>query len=135
MFKNLVKFFLLPLIRCHVLHVFHRAITCSVCTPKVCTPSGPSDFRPISIVSVLSRAFERILHDHVLEHVHGHNLLSDFQSGFRRGHMHSTTTALFRVTDDLRSVKAESQTIFILHHQGLAQFNLDLVDDMYFIFG
>jgi hypothetical protein len=94
----LVKFFKLPLplICCHVLHVFNHAITSSVFpsmwkvaiiqpVAKVGTPSGPSDFRTISFISVLSKAFERILHDQVLEHVNGRNLLSDFQSGYRCG--------------------------------------------------
>jgi hypothetical protein len=44
---------------------------------KVGTPSGLSDSRPISIFSVLSKAFERILHDQVLEHVNAFNLLSE----------------------------------------------------------
>jgi hypothetical protein len=121
-----VKFIklLLPLICCHVLHVFNHAITSSVFpsmwkvaiirpVAKVGTPSGPSDFRPISIVSVLSKAFERILHDQVLEHVNGRNLLSDFQSGFRRGL--STAIALVKITEDLRSTKAEGKfTVHVL---------------------
>jgi hypothetical protein len=62
-----VKFFklLLPLICCHVLHVFNHAITSSVLpsiwkvaiirpVTKVGTPTGPSDFRSVTIVSVLS---------------------------------------------------------------------------------
>jgi hypothetical protein len=62
-----VKFLklLLPLIGCHVMHVFNHAITSSIFpsmwkvaivrpVAKVGTPSGPSDFRPISVVSVLS---------------------------------------------------------------------------------
>jgi hypothetical protein len=65
---------------------------------KVGIPSGPYDFCPINIVSVLSKAFERILHDQVLEQVNGRNLLSDLQSGFRRGH--SITTVLGRITED-----------------------------------
>jgi hypothetical protein len=100
------------------MHVFNHAITSSVFlsmrkvyyvssvflsivlpVAKVGMPSGPSDFRPISVVSILFKAFERILHDQVLVHVNNHSLLSDFQSGFRRGH--STTTALSRVTEDL----------------------------------
>jgi hypothetical protein len=111
-----VKFlnYLLPLICCHVLHVFNHAITSSVFPSMwkeaiirpvakvgIGTPSGLSDFCPISIVSVLSKAFERILHDQVLEHVNCRNLYSDFQSGFRRGH--STATAFVRVTEDLRT--------------------------------
>jgi hypothetical protein len=48
-----------------------------------------------------------------LEHVNGRNLLSDFQSGFRRGH--STATALVTVTEDLRSAKAEGKvTVHVL---------------------
>jgi hypothetical protein len=43
----------------------------------------------------------------VLKHVNGRNLLSDFQSGFRRGH--STATVLVRVTENFRSVKAEEK--------------------------
>jgi hypothetical protein len=95
-----VQFFklLLPLICCHVLHVFNHAMTSSVFPPlwnvaiirpvdKVGnTLSGPSEFRPIRIVSVLSKAFERILHNQMLEHVNGRILLLDFQSGFKRGH-------------------------------------------------
>jgi hypothetical protein len=42
---------------------------------KVGTPSGPSDFRPISVVSILLKAFQRILHDQVLVHVDNHSLL------------------------------------------------------------
>jgi hypothetical protein len=70
-----VKFLklLLPFICCHVMHVFNHAITSSVFpsmwklaivrpVAKVGTPSGPSDFRPISVVSVLSKTFERILY-------------------------------------------------------------------------
>jgi hypothetical protein len=90
---------------------------------KVGTPSGPSEFRPIIIVSVLSMEFERILHDQVLEHVNGRNLLPDFLSGFRRGH--STTTALVRVTEDLRLAKVTVHVLldfskaFELINQGL----------------
>jgi hypothetical protein len=98
-----------------VLHVFNHAITSSVfpsmwkmaiirSVAKVGTPSGLSDFRPIRNVSVKSKAFERILHDQVLKYVNGRNLLTDFHSGFRRGH--SGVTALVRVTKDLRSPKA-----------------------------
>jgi hypothetical protein len=85
---------------------------------KVGTPSGPSDFRPISIVSILSKAFERFFHDQMLEHVNivnGRNLLSDYQSSFRRGH--STVTALVIVTENLRSAKAgEKVTVHVLRY-------------------
>jgi hypothetical protein len=75
-----VRFFklLLPLICCHVLHVFNHGITSSVFPsmwkvaniwPVAKVGTHLSNFHPISIVSVLSKAFERILHSQVLEHV------------------------------------------------------------------
>jgi hypothetical protein len=90
---------LLPLICCHVLHVFNHAITSSVFL------SFGQLLRLVHLLvlltSVLFKAFECILYDQMLEHVRGRNLLSDLQSSFRRGH--NTATALVRVTEDLRS--------------------------------
>jgi hypothetical protein len=77
---------------------------------KTGTPSGPSDFRLIIIVSFLSKAFERTLHDQVLEHVNGCNLLSDSQFGFTREH--STATVLVSDTKYLRLTKAEEKVNF-----------------------
>jgi hypothetical protein len=57
--------------------------------------------RPITIVSVLSKGFKRLINGQVFAHVDRSGLLSEFQSGFRCGH--STTTALVRVVEDLRS--------------------------------
>jgi hypothetical protein len=102
---------ILPFISGHILHVFNHAITTStfpalwkeaIVRPvaKVQTPTGPSDFRPISILPVFAKAFERVLHDQILAHVTEQGFLTDFQSGFRKGH--STITALVKVTEDLR---------------------------------
>jgi hypothetical protein len=62
---------LLPLIIDHYLHVFNHAISCSVFptlwkngivrpVAKVASPSCPSDFCPITIVSVWFKGFERL---------------------------------------------------------------------------
>jgi hypothetical protein len=85
----------LPLISFHILHIFNHAITSSVFPAqwkiaivrpiaKVTTPKGPSDFRPISIISVFAKAFERLLNDQIKRYGESNNLLSEFQSGFRR---------------------------------------------------
>jgi hypothetical protein len=64
---------------------------------KVGAHSCPLDFRCNRIVSNLSKAFERILHDQVLEHVNGccqiFNLVSD-------------VGAFVRATENLSSAKA-----------------------------
>jgi hypothetical protein len=53
---------------------------------KVASPSCPSNFRPITIVSVSSKSFERLINGQVLAHVDRSGLLSEFQSGFGCGH-------------------------------------------------
>jgi hypothetical protein len=70
-----VKFFklLLPIICCHVFHVFNHAIT-SFCFSFYVE----SSYYPVGSFFLLSKAFESILHDQVLEHVNDCNLLSDF---------------------------------------------------------
>ena len=42
----------------------------------------PYNYRPISILSVLSKIIERHVHDHIYKHLPEHNLLYEYQSGF-----------------------------------------------------
>jgi hypothetical protein len=80
---------------------------------KIASPSCPSDFRPISIVSVLCKGFERLINGQVLTHVDRAGLLSEFQYEFSCGH--STTTALVRVIEDLGSSMTEERvTVLVL---------------------
>ena len=51
------------------------------------------NYKPISILTAISKVIERVLHTQVLEFFTENNLLSKFQSGFRG--MHSTCTVLF----------------------------------------
>ena len=63
-------------------------------------PKSNTEYRPISILSYLSKAFEKILHHQISTHVHDRNLLSEVQSGFRPNH--SCITALAEVTEHIR---------------------------------
>ena len=45
--------------------------------------SSPSQYRPISLLSVISKIFESILNRHILNHLSKNNLLVDVQYGFR----------------------------------------------------
>jgi hypothetical protein len=47
----------------------------------VASPSCPSDFCPITIVSVVSKGFERLINGQILGHVDRSGLLCEFQSG------------------------------------------------------
>lgn len=68
--------------------------------PKCPNPSLPNQFRPISILPFLSKVIESVVHKQITEFLTNNKLLNPFQSGFRAGH--STTTALLKVTEDIR---------------------------------
>lgn len=67
--------------------------------PKVPNPSSFSQFRPISILPILSKVLEGLVQRQLTIYLNKNNLLNSFQSGFRQGH--STVTALLKVTDDI----------------------------------
>ena len=79
--------------------------------PKKANPVSFSDYRPISILPFLSKVLERLVHRQLNDFLTNNNLLNQFQSGFRPGH--STTTALVKISDDIR-LGIESQNVTIL---------------------
>ena len=48
--------------------------------------SNPSNYRPVSIVSVLAKPLEKHINKHLLLHLDKYNLLHPSQSGFRKKH-------------------------------------------------
>lgn len=60
-------------------------------------PTSPTSYRPISLLSSLSKLFEGLILDRVLEHIESNNILPPEQFGFRKGH--STTHQLQRVVN------------------------------------
>lgn len=106
-FLKLIVYVILP----QITFLFNSVITKShypklwkiakvIPVPKKNTPSGLCDFRPISLLSFLSKALEKVLKKEICNYIYNCNLLSKFQSGFRE--KHSTTTALLKVTGDIR---------------------------------
>ena len=59
--------------------------------------TDPSNFRPISILPIPMKIFEKIVHDQVSEFIKESKFLSDRQSGFRK--LFSTNTAILDVSD------------------------------------
>ena len=62
------------------------------------------NYRPISIIPVVAKVFERIIYDQFYAFLMDNNILSSYQSGFRS--LHSTVTSLLEATDDLVSLAA-----------------------------
>ena len=66
--------------------------------PKTRTPDSFDNFRPISILPALSKPLERHIHLHLSEYLENHNLLYQYQSGFRQHH--SCHTSLIHLCDN-----------------------------------
>ena len=60
-----------------------------------------SNFRPISILPIISKLLERAVYVQVEEHFRENNILYDFQSGFRGSF--STDTCLIHLSDHIRT--------------------------------
>jgi len=69
--------------------------------PKVHSPSSSSEYRPISVLPVLSKLFEKILYHRVHSYLTEHNLIDKRQYGFRENH--STELAITSIYDELLS--------------------------------
>lgn len=68
--------------------------------PKKPSPSDFSHLRPISILPFISKVLERTIHRQFTDYLNKNSLFDRFQSGFRSSH--STSTALIKITDDVR---------------------------------
>ena len=60
--------------------------------------SEKSNYRPISVLPVISRLSEKLIYDQLYQYMNGSGLLSQDQSGLRA--LHSTITCLLKCTDD-----------------------------------
>ena len=67
--------------------------------PKVVNPEANGDYRPISILPVISKVFELIIVRQICEFIEKENILEETKSGFRKSH--STTTNLLQLRDDI----------------------------------
>ena len=76
--------------------------------PKVPVPRTPDNFRPISLLSVLSKVFEKHIYSLITNHLDA-TPLSDSQWGFRIGR--STVSALLSIVDDWLRLLEEGKEI------------------------
>ena len=88
--------------------------TSRICpVPKVKNPQTLSEYRPISILPILSKAFERVLLRQLTDIIENEMIYNQKQSGLRKGH--STTTILLRLKEDIaNAMKKGEVTLAIL---------------------
>ena len=56
-----------------------------------------NNYRPISVISIIAKVFERIVYDQLYSFLADEEIITNQQSGFRS--LHSTVTALLEATD------------------------------------
>lgn len=61
-------------------------------------PDDRSNYRPISVLPVVSRLFEKVIYDQLYQYLDKHKYLASHQSGFRS--LHSVVTCLLKGTSD-----------------------------------
>ncbi|KAK3919274.1 putative RNA-directed DNA polymerase from transposon BS [Frankliniella fusca] len=82
--------------------------------PKKSNPSTLKDYRPISLLCVISKILEKIVHTQISKYLTMYNILNPLQSGFKS--QHSTSTALMKVSNDLRDAMDKRQvSILVLY--------------------
>ncbi|CAG4981160.1 unnamed protein product [Colias eurytheme] len=67
--------------------------------PKNDNPLTSKDLRPISVLPCLSKVIERIVHNQLIQFLEQNGVLSDLQSGFRKGR--GVASALTEVVDNI----------------------------------
>ncbi|XP_043470936.1 uncharacterized protein LOC122504103 [Leptopilina heterotoma] len=79
---------------------------------KVKVPQQPGDYRPIAILSSLSKVLEKVVFYQLNKFVETNDVLSPFQSGYRKGF--STQTLLAGATDDIcKAIDQKKVTIVV----------------------
>lgn len=109
---------ILPWIIRFVTHLFNTIVTTSTFPHEwkhakiVPVPKTALEYRPIAILSYLSKVFEHLLHKQIYNYVNHNNLLTDRQSGFRP--KHSCITALSDVTEEIRGNLDDGKITFLV---------------------
>ncbi|KAJ1091870.1 hypothetical protein NDU88_004984 [Pleurodeles waltl] len=75
-------------------------------------PSDLKNFRPISLLPFPAKVIEKTVNKQLTNFLEDNNLLDPSQSGFRVNH--STETALISVTDDIRTLMDNGETVALI---------------------
>ena len=106
----LSKIFNLCLKTCTFPTCWKQAIVVPV--PKKGDLTNAANYRPISLLSILGKIFERILNDQIWKHLEAFKLLTDVQFGFR--HQRSSADLLALLTEHISQVldkRGESRSV------------------------
>ncbi|KAK3506452.1 hypothetical protein QTP70_000621 [Hemibagrus guttatus] len=97
----------------HVPTAFKKARVIPILKKPALYPSDISNYRPVSLLSFLSKILERVVCNQLSDYLMPNNLHDPNQSGFKAAH--STETALLAVTEKLHAARsAKLSSVLIL---------------------
>ena len=75
--------------------------------PKITQPVELKDYRPVSILPVLSKVYEKLVLQQLAVFIERESVYHQYQSGYRKNH--STATLLLKLHDDIRKAMKRSE--------------------------
>ena len=69
--------------------------------PKTGDKHDVTNYRPVSVIPVLAKVFESLIHQQLYDYLEAHELINEVQAGFRPNH--STQDVLLKTVDDWRT--------------------------------
>ena len=79
--------------------------------PKVDSPVNADQYRPIAVLPALSKVYEQLVHNQILEFIEQNLVFNERVTGYCEGH--STTTVLLRISDDIIRAMRKSEVTLI----------------------
>ncbi|KAK3552383.1 hypothetical protein QTP86_011263 [Hemibagrus guttatus] len=96
----------------HVPTAFKKARVIPIPKKPALDPSDISNYRPVSLLSFLSKILERIVYNQLSDYLLQNNLHDPNQSGFKAAH--STETALLAVTEQLHAARSAKLSLVLI---------------------
>ena len=92
---------------------FPEAWKVACVSPKVDSPIESDYYWPIGILPAISKVYEKLALNQLLEYVDHRRVLQNTTTGYRKGH--STTSALLRIMEDIiRAMKNDEITVIAI---------------------
>lgn len=116
--KRVLDLIIVPLVHIYNLCLLNGVFPVNMQIAKVTAlykggdQNDPGNYRPVSVLPLFSKCLEKVIHSRLLKFFDAHDVLCDFQHGFRSGH--STETALLKQKElIIRNIEANLLTLGI----------------------